>query len=253
MKITQYTFADSINLYNLGDIHRGDNACNDQLFRKIIGIIEKDPIGYWVSTGDLLNVALKSSKSNVYGSMNLEDEKAVLVQELSIIAKKCLGIVKSNHHARFDREVGMSLDAILCDCLKAPFLGSLGILNITCNRTSYFVAIHHGTGSAKGRGGKATSLEKLALIVPGADLYLEGHSHSYQALYDTAYYIDRKRNLMTEGIAHFCTTGHSLKWDESYAADHKLPPMPQGAAMIELKGCGLGTISNKKIKIDLIY
>lgn len=253
MKITQYTFPGSINLYNLGDVHRGDHACNDALFRKIIDIVERDPVGYWISTGDLLNVALRNSKSNVYGSMSLEDEMSVLLEELEPIAKKCLGIVKSNHHARFDKETGMSLDSILCDRLNIPFLGALGIINITCNRTSYFTAMHHGTGSSKMRGGKASSLERLSFIVPGADLYLEGHSHSYQALYDTAHYIDRKRNLMSEGIAHFCTTGHFLKWDESYAADHKLQPMPQGAAMIELKGNGLGKIANKKIKIDLVY
>ena len=62
-----------------------------------------------------------------------------------------------------------------------------------------------------------------------------------------------KRNLMTEGIAHFCTTGHFLKWGDSYAADHKLAPMPQGSAVVSLKANGLGKVTNKKIKIDLVY
>ena len=72
------------------------------------------------------------------------------------------------------------------------------------------------------------------IVVPGADLYLEGHSHSFQGFADTVHYIDRKRNLLSEGMAYFCTTGHFLKWDESYAADHKLPPMPQGSAVVSL-------------------
>jgi hypothetical protein len=253
LKITQHTFPGTIKLYNLGDVHRGDRACNDKLFRKIIGMIAQAPNGYWVSTGDLLNVALKASKSDVYGSMSLEEEKDVLRSELAPIAKKCLGVVKSNHHNRFDREVGMSLDRLLCELIGLPFLGGLGIMNLTCGRTSYFVAMHHGAGGGGMRGGKANSLQRLAVIVPGADLYLEGHTHTYQSFMDTAHYIDRKRNLMSEGVAHFCTTGHFLEWSGSYAVDLKLPAMPQGAAMIELTGNGLGKITNKKVKMDLVY
>jgi len=252
MKIIQYNFDQGIELINLGDVHRGDFCHNNKTFMRVVNYINDHSNVYWVSTGDLLNVALRNSKSNVYASKSPQDEFDLLMAELKPIANKCLGIVKSNHHARFDRETGLSLDQLITERLEIPFLGGIGVVNITCGAAAYFIVIHHGIGMGKMRGGKTNNTEYLSRVVPGADIYLEGHTHSFDHFINEAQNIDRKRNIVSSIPVHFVVTGHFLDWEDSYAADLKLPPMPLGSARMILKWAGRGNAINKSVKVDLI-
>jgi len=250
MRIPQYNFNDGVAIFNLGDVHRGDKACDVSAFNRTIAEI-KNTGAKWVSTGDLLNVALKTSKSDCYSSMSLEDEKDALVKELSPIAGQCLGFVASNHHNRFDQTVGMSLDKIVAKELKVPFLGAVGLINVTCDAASYFIGMHHGIGGGKRRGGKINNLEDLSGIMPAADVYLEGHTHAFASFINEVPYIDRKRNSLRYYKSHFVTTGHYLNWEGSYAQDLKLKPMPVGCSVIELKAAPSGSNAKaKNVKID---
>lgn len=253
MTIPRYTFKDSILLFNLGDAHRGDPAHDNQLFLKVVNAIRHTNNAYWISTGDLLNVALQGSKSDVYNSANLEQEFEWLIKDVSPIADRCLGMVASNHHNRFDRAVGMSLDKLIAGKLNIPFLGQLGLLNITCDKASYYVAMHHGIGSGKRRGAKTNNAQDLASIIPGADIYLEGHTHTFDHFIDESVYIDRKRGKLSHAKAWFCVTGHFLDYMTSYASSKKYRPAPKGSAFIEIFAAGAGNIWNKKVTADLYY
>lgn len=105
-----YKFNESVKIVNLGDVHRGNKNCNTKLLKKNIDYILANDDVYWVSTGDLLEVALKSSKSSCYDSSSLDDETDDLTKELSPISHKCLGFVRSNHHNRLYKDSGLSLD-----------------------------------------------------------------------------------------------------------------------------------------------
>jgi len=251
MLIKRYNFDTDIQIFNLGDVHRGDNGCNVKLFHKTIKEIKSREQARWVSTGDLLNVALKQSKSDVYKSKPLGEELKLLVEELSEISDKCLGIVESNHHRRFDKEAGMSLDEIICDRLQIPFLGKMGVMNITCGRASYYVVLHHGTGGGRRRGSKTNSTEELGELIPAADVYMEGHTHSFDHFINEVAYIDKKRNLLMYQQSTFVVTGHYLQWEESYAMDWKLRPRPQGSSVVGLKAVDVGKSEYKKIHVEL--
>jgi hypothetical protein len=173
------------------------------------------------------------------------------VKELAPISGKCLGIVTSNHHRRFERAVGMSLDKMLAHDMAVPFLGQIGLLNVICGKASYYIALHHGTGMGKRRGSKTNNTEDLAVLVPGADIYMEGHTHAPDFFIDEMNYIDRKRGLFRSAPAYFCVTGHFLDYGRSYAPGMKLRPMPQGAAVLELREAGAGNVGNKKVRFDL--
>ncbi len=171
MQIPKYNFDDHILLFNLGDIHRGDHCCNVPLLHKTIKFIQKTPSAYWVSTGDLLNVALKTSLSDSYKSDPLGKEFEALKRELTPISEKCLGLVSSNHHARFERTAGMSLDKLIADTLNIPFLGHTGIINITLGGAAYIIGMHHGLGGGRKRGAKTNNAEEFGVLFPGADIY----------------------------------------------------------------------------------
>ncbi len=251
MNISQHCFDTDIVIFNIGDVHRGDEGCNTKLFYKVIAEVQRMDNARWVSTGDLLNVALKTSKSDCYKSKPLGQEMKLLEEELKPIASKCLGLVESNHHRRFDLLTGMSLDEQICGRLNIPFLGKLGILNVTCERNTYFIVMHHGTGAGKKRGSKTNSTEALGELIPAADVYMEGHTHSFDHFVDETSYIDRKRGSLVCQESTFVVTGHFLNWEESYAMDMKLPSRPKGSAVIELTASNQGKRSSKKIRVDL--
>jgi hypothetical protein len=247
MDIPQWVFDHDLYLFNLGDVHRGDHCCNVPLFHKVVKAIRDNDKAAWVSTGDLLNVALKTSVSDSYKSDPLGVEFKKLKAELKPIAHKCLGIVGSNHHKRFEKSVGMNLDELICESLRIPYLGISNVINITLGRASYYTAMHHGVGGGVLRGGKTTNLERLDTIYPGCDIYLEGHTHTYASFCNLIQYVDKKRDKITQYKAWYCCAAHFLDWKKSYGEEKKYRPMPPGAAFLHLKHCGAGNQKNKKV------
>ena len=242
--VKQYVSLKDVNLYNLGDVHLGDDACDRSLFEKAVNAIKEDPFARWVSTGDLLNVALVGSKSNSHHSMNLQEELELLVDYLNPIVDKCLGLVGSNHHKRLDRMAGMHLDKLLGNILGIPYLGAIGRLVITCGRASYWVMFHHGVGMGSTPGAKANGQERLLNLIPGYDLYLSGHTHSRMLAEATQPYVDRKRIRETKIHQYKQTTGHFISYDDSYAADMALKEMPKGMSTCVLYANNNGAIKH---------
>ena len=72
--IPAYRFGESISIVNLGDVHRGNNNCDTGLLNKIVNYIRDHSHVYWVSTGDMLETALKGSKSSVYEASTVQEE-----------------------------------------------------------------------------------------------------------------------------------------------------------------------------------
>ena len=242
--IPVYHFDNDIKIFNLGDIHRGNNNCDTNVLKKNIQRINDNPGFYWVSTGDLLETAIKSSKSSCYEASTPEEELDALSLELKPIRKKCLGFVASNHQNRIKKEVGLSLDKILAERARIPFLGISGIIKVTCGRCSYYIAMHHGAGGGTD-GNKVNRAMKLAQNWLGVDIYLTGHTHSFSYVQDIQNLIDRKRNKTVKINTHHVTTGHYLQYDGSYAEDMGLKAKPIGSAVICLKS---GTVGRQKLK-----
>jgi hypothetical protein len=251
LDIPKTNFDSNIHLFNLGDVHRGDLCCKERLFHKAIRAIAATENAYWVSTGDMLNCAFKDSVSDSYKSAPLGVEYKTLREELRPIAHKCLGMVSSNHHRRFERTTGMSLDEILCDGLGIPFLGNSAVINLTLGRASYYIAMHHGIGGGRMRGGKTNNLERFFEIYPGCDIYMQGHTHTFDFFIDKVQYVDRKRNLLTEYPAYFCTTAHFLDWKESYGEEMRFKPSAEGCAVLTLFHNRSGNFAAKRVKADL--
>lgn len=245
--VPHYKIPDDCLLYNLGDIHRGDEACDVPLFLKIVQEVARERYARWVSTGDMLNCALAGGKSSSYTSSAVQGELESLTAELKPIADKYFGFVASNHHGRMDRAVGMSLDKVLAQYLGVPYLGKRGRIAITCNRLSYWVALHHLCGGGSTMGAKANKMERMTQWMPGFDVYLGGHTHTYSVSEDVIEVPDRKRYIMRPLRSLKVVTGHFLDYDKSYAADMMLPEKPKGAAMVHLKAAPSGNERHKKM------
>jgi hypothetical protein len=253
MNIRQYKFDRDIVLFNLGDVHRGNIAHDNKLFQKVINYIYEHDNCYWFSTGDLLDVSIPTNKFFDPRGLPLDSEYKALIADLYPIKNKGLFIVGSNHHKRFERVTGMAIDTFIAKELDLDYLGFFGVVDIVCDRGSYITASHHGVGRGQTRGSKVNNLERLSKIFPSADIYVEGHTHTYDTWKDIIPYIDRKRNKVSKFVSTFAVTGHCLNWEESYAPELKLKEAPKGFLMMSLKATGAGTINTKKVDVDLFY
>lgn len=249
--IIQHHFDHDIDLFNLGDVHRGDQACDVNLYLKVIEEIRRNPFARWVSTGDLCNVALAGSKTGAYFSANVGQEVEDLAKELEPIADKCLGIVSSNHHDRFSRAVGMSLDKLLGSFIGIPYLGHVGRVAVTCGRATYWIALHHGVGGGRTMGAKANTHDRLMDLAPCYDVYLVGHTHTYMVTPSSQRCPDRKRMKDTTLDQWRVTTGHFLDYDASYAGTLMLREMPKGSSVCNLRASTVGKQQNKQVKTYL--
>lgn len=252
MKIKQYKFESTIKLFNIGDLHRAHPNCDEAFFFQIIAMIKDDPNAYWVSTGDLGELALKDSKGDVYEAGSPQWELDQLTYELGPIAKKCLGFVHSNHHVRVQKASGVNFDKVLATQLGIPYLGKTGVIAITVARCTYYVALHHGVGGGT-RGNKINRAQKFSSQYPGADLYLTGHVHTYDDFPIYQKYIDKKRIAMSKVIAWHQIAGHFLGFEDSYADEKMLEESPVCCGVSELHGCSVGKNDKKKINCYAIW
>lgn len=231
--IRQHKFGETTRLYNLGDVHRGNKNCSVKFFHDVIKTIAEDKNAYWISTGDLLEVATTGSVSDTYSALSPNEELEILSEELSLISDKCLGFTSSNHHHRTYKETGISLDKTLSARCGIPYLGDHGLLNITIGQGSYFIVLHHGTGGGS-EGNAVNRALKATGNHAGADCYLSGHTHKAVCVPFNQQIIDRKRSIVRNVLSYSIVTGHFLEWKGSYAERMGLKPAPIGAAFIDL-------------------
>jgi hypothetical protein len=250
-KISQYRFDHPLRLYNISDVHRGNEGCNANFFHQIIDEVATNPHAYWVSTSDLGECATKNSKSESYGTMSPGQELEVLEEELQPIAHKCLGFVYSNHHKRIYQAAGMSFDKVLAKTLQIPYIGMTGLIALTVGRGTYYVMMHHGVGGGT-RGNKINRAKKFSEQRPGADLYLTGHTHTYEAFYLWQKYIDRKRLITGKFMGWHQIAGHFIDYDESYADSMMLEESPVACGVTDLGYCSNGKYKSKDIDCQMV-
>lgn len=229
-----YRFNEPIEIVNLGDVHYGHKNCDINGFNNIVDYIKKNKNVYWVSTGDLMEVNFKSNKTFDYGNLPLKEELDALYEQLTPIKDKCLGIVGSNHHKRLEKEVGLNLDALMCQLLGINYLGITGFLRVIVGDCGYFICMHHTNGFGKSRGAKANNAQRLSDVYRGYDIYMNGHTHCYQHFIDVYTILDRKHYKNMDVKTHFITTGHYLKYENSYAEEMLLTPAPRGSSIVHL-------------------
>jgi len=249
--ILTYRFNESVKIVNLGDIHRGNGNCNVKFLKHVIGEIEADPNCYWVSTGDLLEVATKHSVSDVHSARSTQEELDALSEELLPIRDKCLGFVASNHHNRVDKHTGLSLDRAVGFQVGIPYLGITGMINVVVGNGSHFICLHHGTGGGT-IGNGLNRAYKASGIYKGCDVYMSGHTHKMNATPFLQQIIDRKRGIVRVIKGYVLITGHCLDWSESYAERMNLDPASLGFSYVDIKPNPSGREDTKNISQGFI-
>lgn len=202
----------NIRLYVLSDLHIGDQNCDIEKIKNVVDYIKKDKDMYVILLGDILNTALKTSKSDIYSeAMNISDAQKLAVEILSPIKSKILAMVSGNHENRVWRETGLDLSLWLAEklgCEDKYRLGGL-ILTIDFGNTpknrKYRLKVFGQHGSRGGRklGGPLSAVEEMDGIVANADIYIMGHTHQCVKGGRYCYYINSQGNVQKQYKCYF--------------------------------------------------
>lgn len=192
-----------INLYPIGDVHLGSAECDMELFGKLIDTVKKDKYGYAVLVGDMLNMGLKSSRSNIYEEVMMpREQKHACYQLLKPIAGKILCGCSGNHEYRSVKEVGTNpLYDVFCRLgIEDRYRENACFVRLqvgTChhNPNVYGLVVTHGKSKNKD--------EKWTYAVDGCDVFISGHTHngSHQPLGKIKMDLTHKR-VKTEAYHH---------------------------------------------------
>lgn len=107
---TKLDVGNNLKLYVLSDTHIGDANADINTLKRIINYIKDTPECYCILLGDILNTALKTSKSDIYSeTLSIADAQKLAVELLSPIKDKIIAMSPGNHENRVWREVGVDL------------------------------------------------------------------------------------------------------------------------------------------------
>lgn len=172
----------------VGDIHKGNAYFDPKLFDLYYKGTDghkgfKDNTNmYMITTGDLMETALKDSLGVQDQSEWIEDQFVWIRGILLPIAKagRLIGVIEGNHEHRATRN-WIRTTRLLAHDLQVPYCAGYLLINIHLKKNDkervYKIAAHHGYGYARTMGGKVNSVKRMANVVGDADAYVMGHLH----------------------------------------------------------------------------
>jgi len=230
-------------LIPLGDIHLGDSCCDLKLFEGTLEYIKKCKNCLVVGMGDYLNCATKSSVSDSYVSRKPpQQEYEEMLEYLTPIKDKLVGLLMGNHEQRIQRESGVNLVKTMCAELGIPYLGWGFFMKVKVgthqdhrkNKNYVFYATHGSSGSWTPEG-KIRSVRRLSESFD-ADVYLMGHVHDVAVQSDERFFVDKRRRFVARKKTYYVLTGHFMNYQDSYAEMKAMKPSKKGVPKIKLFG-----------------
>jgi hypothetical protein len=196
--------ADEWRLYPLGDVHLGNAAADEGMFRSVVQAIANDDRALWVGLGDYADFINRSDPRFAPESLprwvkmsHLADlagaQRDRFLDIIEPIAGKCLGLVEGNHERSitkyYERNIYLEIAAGVKQRAgwsqdKPLAFGYSGWLILTFHRTqtkgavtTIKINLHHGFVGGKLAGAKALNMQRW-LWTHEADLVIFGHSHN---------------------------------------------------------------------------
>lgn len=236
------------NVYTLADLHIGDPHCDESEVLARVKAAADDPYGLVILNGDLMNTALKTSVSDVYGEVLSPMQQIThLVTMLRPIAGKIIGVTAGNHENRVYRNDGIDVTRLVCRELgieeKYSPEGVLIFLRFGTRannghenrnpRQWYSIYATHGSGGGRKEGAKAIRLADMACIVD-ADVYIHSHTHLPMIMKQSFYRADSSNCTAKQVSKLFVNTGAALGYG-GYGQSQEFKPASAATPTIHLQ------------------
>ena len=230
---------ESVNIYPLYDVHFGERIAENVLkeWRKEV---LSQPNNYVILGGDLMNMALKNSKSDVYSeAMTPGQQLDKVVDFLTPIKDRILGAVPGNHEARMTRETSIDPTILVMQLLGLKHLYSPTSCLVWVKvgkgerQIPYSLFFYHGSGGGGTVGGKMNGVAKLENIMD-SDVYVAGHTH-ISGNFRQQYIRRDDRHNNVSGVEHvFICSNDFVLWNGSYGEGMGMRPTSMAYPKITL-------------------
>jgi len=240
-------------LYVLGDVHIGALNCAEKEFRRLVGIIDKDPTARWIGGGDYCDAVIlgdvKRFDVNTLPNWMLRGNPKTIKERIGDILfaqrnrfckfvepirDKCLGLIEGNHEYSIFKYHNRDHMNMLCDRLEVDNLTDCSFIRLKFRRRTAVntkkghgektmtatVFICHGHGGGRTPGTEPNRLYRLAAD-KDADVVLTGHSHTFCILPPTpVLWVPRSGQLPEDS---FVKEKHAANWG-SFLYTYKAGP-----------------------------
>ena len=213
---------DLLYIIPLGDVHRGNPACNYEYLDYWVKMVNKikNP-KMFILMGDLIEVGSKHVGNSIAKQNKSADTQVIETEEfLEPFVDDIKVMIAGNHKKRVEREFDLSLVRLMSHHLGIPYANQYRE-TFMINDKPFTVHASHGKTS-----NKHAHLAQGAMIRDTthirANLFLQGHNHRLDwftnPLFDTTAYKGLGRRF-------YGFTGAFLNYD-GYPDDMELPPLP---------------------------
>ena len=230
----------------LSDLHIGDEFDEKKFIGYRDWILERDN-AYCVVNGDIIDVAIKASIGDVYGTKRPRDQRKMAVELFRPLAEagKILAWDDGNHEYRLAKDTDEYFGETVCEILGIPDVyspdGIFMFLNVghdrkkgEKSRITYTMFMVHGWSGSRMVGGKANNLESLAKSVV-SDVYIASHTHTKIAFSRRTLIPDTRTKSLRWKKQLFVSAGSFLEWS-GYAIRKGYNPATLGSPRIRLSG-----------------
>lgn len=255
------TDGNNLKIYVLSDAHLGDANADIPTLKKIINFIKETPECYCILLGDILNTALKNSKSDIYSeTLSVMDAQKLALELLTPIKDKIIAMTPGNHENRVWREVGVDLSLWLAEKLgledryrnNAISLSIQFGKDINGNPFRLNIFGQHGSRGGRKLGAALNGLEELDGIINNADIYVMGHTHQNIQGGRCVFSFNEQGNIQKQYKYYF--NSPSVLNYGGYGFDKSYKPSDNCPCYLNITGISqrIGTRIEKSFKIDKI-
>jgi len=224
IRVTLPSNLEEIEIVPIGDVHAGDEFYDEKLFKRVVSYILEKPNRYTILNGDLMNMALKTSVSDIYAEKDSPSGQIKRVAEILLpIRDRILAIGTGNHEERVYKATGidasryLALELGLTDRYSDnSFMLFIKVGESQTSRPSklkqqvYSIFVQHGRGGGRKMGGKANRLASSSDIIADADLYIMGHVHTPMTFPTSVFVTDSQNMTITRQNKFFLLTNAYL-------------------------------------------
>lgn len=234
---------DCLRLFVFGDMHVGDSNFDESLFFRCREWVLAEPNRYCLLSGDIMDLALKTSKGNTYRQKHSPKEQLKWCKnEFAPLKERILGIVQGNHEERSARDADDYPLEELADHLgivdrfepESMFLKvTFGKVRTGSRRAAYGIYMQHQAGGGGTRGGKVNAMGRLAEVMPCADVLVSAHTHWKCAFKEHTLVPDMTNETFRLAEQLFVNSSTMLQWG-GYGRFRGYKPSATGSPHIAL-------------------
>lgn len=242
---------ETVEIFPIHDLHYGNGQFNLNKWKKLKAMILEQPNRYCVFVGDMMEMAVPGSKSDVFSqTATPEAQKEWISFEMSELAERTLAVVSGNHeHNRATKICGLYplYDAACWARVQDKYRENFAVLEIAVG-TRYKNRQHHYFGfiTHKARDLKNWS---TADTLEGFDFLLYGHDHDPKEHSRAHLVYDAKNKTVTTKCVETVNCGSFLTYGGYASREAYRPPSDK---MYKLVLCPTGD-REKKIETVGFY